>query len=80
MRKSAPRQGTSLANLEHYAGRLDEYCAAGDLVCCANGTSFAAHLSYFTGENEAAIASFVAGKAGAKRKRFPRPPKQPQFW
>jgi len=62
---NAARSGQSLATIEQYEDRLSEWCNYDDFVCCATGTTFAAHLSYWTDANADAVASYVSSKAAS---------------
>jgi len=60
---SNPRIGYQAGNITRYADRISEWCQYSDFVCCSTGTTFAGHISYFSGENADTIAQYVAAKA-----------------
>ncbi|KAF1820559.1 carbohydrate esterase family 5 protein [Dissoconium aciculare CBS 342.82] len=47
-----------------FGDRLAEWANADDIYACSTGTSFAAHISYFSTANATLTAKFVAGKVG----------------
>lgn len=59
--QSWPREGSQLEAENLWATKLHSYCADGD-IACANGTSTAAHSSYFTSSYAGTPASWIKSK------------------